>query len=294
MRVLVTGGAGFIGSHLVDALVARGDDVVILDNFSRAVSGSMRDDCDLREGDIRDREAIDAALRGVDVVYHLAAQSNVMGAVRDTEYSFSTNVTGTFNVLRAAAGAGVGRLVFASSREVYGEPECLPVSESAPLRAKNAYGASKIAGEAYCDALGSGTELDVQVLRFTNVYGPRDRDRVVPLWLDCLRSNRPIEIYGGEQLLDFVWIGTAVAALLSAASCPTTTAINVGSGRGTSLLELASRMASGAARPSERRILPARSVEVVRFVADVRRMHTHLGLNPSADPLSNLGEMLRD
>ena len=155
MRVLVTGGAGFLGSHLVDAVVAAGDEVIILDNLYRGSAANI--DAHLRsgavtfiEGDIRDYTAVLEAAAGVDVVYHLAAQSNVIGALEDTDYSFTTNVAGTYNVLKAAACAGVRRLVFSSSREVYGEPDSIPVPESAPLTAKYPYGASKIAGEAYC------------------------------------------------------------------------------------------------------------------------------------------------
>jgi UDP-glucose 4-epimerase len=133
-RVLVTGGAGFIGSHLVDRLLADGcPDVVVLDNLHRGQLSHLerhRDSARFRfvRGDIRDADTVEEAIAGAEVVYHQAAQSSVMGAVEDMDYSFSTNVLGTFNVLRAASRAGVGRLVFASSREVYGEPIDLPVA----------------------------------------------------------------------------------------------------------------------------------------------------------------------
>src|SRR5690606_7722392 len=110
---------------------------------------------------------------------------NVMGAVADAEYSFTTNVGGTFNVLRAAASADVRRVVFASSREVYGEPETLPVSESAPYKPKNAYGASKASGEAFCSGWAATAGFEVQILRLANVYGPRDSERVIPTWIQC-------------------------------------------------------------------------------------------------------------
>src|SRR5580700_1971560 len=169
-KVLVTGGAGFIGAHLVGRLVERGDEVVVLDNMKRGrrenlavhvASGRVR----VVEDDIRRFDALPAAVRGCDVVFHLAAQSNVMGAVTDPDYSITTNVLGTFNVLRSAAEAHVPRVVFASSREVYGDPDTLPVAEDRPLLAKNAYGASKVAGEAYCRTFAATHGLHVDVLR---------------------------------------------------------------------------------------------------------------------------------
>ena len=133
------------------------------------------------------------------------------------------------------------RLVFSSSREVYGEPESIPVRESAPLTAKNPYGASKIAGEAYCQVWESTTGLECQILRFANVYGPRDRDRVIPIWLERASRGEPLELYGGEQVIDFVWVGKAVEALLAAAGIEPTGPINVGSGMGSTLPYLAHR-----------------------------------------------------
>ena len=299
MRALVTGGAGFLGSHLVDALVAAGDDVVVLDNLYRGSlaniephlrSGAVR----FVQADIREYETVLQSVQGVEVVYHLAAQSNVIGAIRDTDYSFTTNVAGTYNVLKAAASSDVRRLVFASSREVYGEPVSLPVREGAPLVAKNAYGASKIAGEAYCQVWGSSMSLECQVLRFANVYGSRDRDRVIPIWLERASRGEPLELYGGEQLIDFVWVGTAVGALLAAAGSELNGPINVGSGVGVTLPYLAGRILEEAASPSKLEILPARPVEVVRFVADIGMMKRVLGVPPELDPLSDLGSCLKD
>lgn len=294
MRVLVTGGAGFLGSHLVDALVAAGDEVIVLDNLYRGSAANI--DPHLRtgavtfiEGDIRDYPAVLEAAGRTEVVYHLAAQSNVIGAIKDTDYSFTTNVAGTYNVLKAAAATGVRRLVFSSSREVYGEPESLPVPESAPLAAKNPYGASKVAGEAYCRVWESTTGLECRILRFANVYGPRDRDRVIPIWLGRARRDEPLELYGGEQVIDFVWVGKAVEALLAAARSELTGPINVGSGTGVTLPHLAQRLLEETGSPSKLETLPARGVEVVRFVADIERMQRVLGVTPDIDPLAHLG-----
>ncbi len=206
MKVLVTGGAGFIGAHLVVASLAAGDEVVALDNMRRGVRATLPDEARLIEGDIRDRESVALAMRGAQRVYHLAAQSNVLGAVTDTDYSFTSNVIGTYNVLGAARDAGVEQVIFTSSREVYGEVERLPVAEDRPMDPKNAYGASKVAGEVYCRTFQNTYGLDVSVLRLANVYGAGDRDRVIPIWLDRARRGEDLELYGGEQVLDLVTV----------------------------------------------------------------------------------------
>jgi UDP-glucose 4-epimerase len=299
VRVLVTGGAGFLGSHLVDVLVAAGDEVVVLDNLYRGSvanigeqlrSGAVR----FIEADIRDYAAILEAAAGTEVVYHLAAQSNVIGAIEDTDYSFSTNVDGTYNVLKAAASTNVRRLVFSSSREVYGEPESIPVPESAPLTAKNPYGASKVAGEAYCRVWEHATGLECQILRFANVYGPRDRDRVIPIWFERAHRGVPLIIFGGDQIIDFVWVDEAVEALRAASACELTGPINVGSGVGVTLTYLAQRVLEETGSPSSVEVLPARAVEVVRFVANVERMRTVLGITSDVHALSELGEVFVD
>jgi UDP-glucose 4-epimerase len=297
MRVLVTGGAGFLGSHLVDALVAADEEVLAFDNLYRGSraniglhlrTGAVR----FIDGDIRDYGAVLEAATGVEVVYHLAAQSNVLGALTDTDYSFNTNVAGTYNVLKAAAHAGVRRLVFASSREVYGEPESIPVPESAPLSAKNLYGASKIAGEAYCRVWQNATGMECQILRFANIYGPRDRDRVIPIWIERANQGEPLELYGGEQLVDFVWVASAVEALLRAAECDPARPINVGSGVGIDLPYLAHRILEQTSSPSKVQVFPASPTEVVRFVADVEQMQRVLGVTPDSDSLSHLADCI--
>ena len=295
MRVLVTGGAGFIGSHLTDYLVSEKHEVVILDNFTRGhreYLAKSLSDVTVIDGDIRDRDALSQVMKGIDVVFHLAAQSNVVGAVKDIEYSFSTNVVGTFEVLRAASNAGVRRLVFSSSREVYGEAVKLPVGEKAPLNAKNAYGASKIAGELYCPIFRSEA-FEVNVLRFANVYGPRDRGRVIPIFLDNAAAGTPFKIFGGGQLIDFVWIETVVATLCRAAFGPVLPGpVNVGSGKGTSLQKLAEEVIRITGTSSRIEIAPARSYETERFVADIAEGERLLSFTPPDDPLFGLSRML--
>jgi UDP-glucose 4-epimerase len=224
-------------------------------------------------------------------VYHLAAQSNVMGAVEDPDNSITTNVLGTFNVLRAAAEARVGRVVFTSSREVYGDATQMPVHEDAPLLAKNPYGASKVAGEAYCRTFAATHGLRVDVVRLANVYGPGDSGRVIPLWLGAAQAGGPISIFGGEQVIDFLWVGTAVEALMHAAAHGLPGPVNIGSGVGTKIVDLAARVVEVTRSQSAIVRTPARSVEVAKFVADVGRMRS-LGLAPEADPLLHLPDLV--
>ena len=241
MHVLVTGGAGFIGTHLVRTLLEDPTVTIrVLDNLSRGwntFSGISR--IEFLRGDIRDRRTVLAAMDGIDLVYHLAAQSNVLGAVRDLDYSFAANVVGTYEVLSAARACGCRRLVFTSSREVYGEVAVLPVPESASLNPKNAYGASKAAGELYCRVfVESG--MDVVLFRLANVYGPGDSDRVIPRFVTNALAGLPLVIYGENKILDFVWIGDVVDALLKAQTAPIAgQTLNIGSGEGIILPELA-------------------------------------------------------
>jgi len=298
-RTVVTGGAGFVGSHLVDALLEEENgQVVVLDNLSRGRMANLAGhDADPRlrmiHGDVRDLAAVREACAGADVVFHLAAQSTVMGGARDIDYTFSSNVIGTYNVLKIAAEEGARRLVFASSREVYGEPVGVPVEESHPLLAINSYGASKVAGEALCRAFAKEANLPCVILRLANVYGPRDVGRVIPHWIEEARDGRELVVYGGRQVIDFIWVGDVVQAILRAAALETALPpINVASGTGTKIADLARRISRLAESPAQTRIVPPRSIEVMRFIGATDRMKELLGLAPAADPLSHLPEMV--
>ncbi len=294
MRVLITGGAGFIGSHLVDRLLASEDgpedEIVVFDNLRRGrrahlephlSAGRVR----LIEGDIRDEAALQAALRDAEVVFHLAAQANVIGSEADRDYAFTTNVVGTHTLLKMAESAGVRRLIFTSSREVYGDPETLPVREDAPLAPKNAYGASKVAGEMYVRIAQAREVLETVIFRLANVYGPRDSERVIPLWLERARQGEELLLYGGDQVIDFVWVGDVVEALALAMRAERERVvgqtINIGTGTGTPIAELARHILALSGSQSRLRHLPARSVEVRRYVADPTKLKQLLGLEPS-------------
>lgn len=299
MKILVTGGAGFIGSHLVDRLAADGwGEIIILDNLFRGRLANIahhRDDARVqyRQADVRDYEKVRDAAQGAELIFHLAAQSNVMGAVADVDYSFTSNVIGTYNVLKAARECGVRRMIFTSSREAYGEARYLPVDEDHPLDSKNTYGASKVAGEMYCRVFSDNFGLETAVLRLANVYGARDYGRVIPLWLERANRGENLIVYGGQQVLDFVWIDQVVEALLRASRADIVgQPINVGSGQGTPILKLADRILQLIPTVSRLELRPPRTVEVARFTARVDRMRELLGLKPPADPLFGLPQLV--
>jgi len=296
-HVLVTGGAGFIGSHLVDALVRLGNRVRVFDNLSRGKLGFIEKHIDnacieFVSADLQDYQAVQQAIIGIDTIFHLAAQANVMGAEADPDCSFHSNVEGTFRILRAAHESGtVKRVIFSSSREVYGEVRSLPVSEDAPLIPKNNYGASKIAAEIYCQ-LYNMSNMRVSILRLANVYGPRDRDRVIPIFIDQVKLKQPLTLFGGEQIIDFIPINTVIKAFLKTAQKMPDEPINIGSGIGITVRELAHRIIQISRSHVELETLPPRKIEVMQFVANTERMREILNISPPKDPLFGLADLI--
>ncbi len=291
--MVITGGAGFIGSHLVKRLAASSESVITLDNGSRGswdnLTGSANN---IRrvDGDVRDPNILSRVFRGASVVFHLAALSQVMDCESRPDECFSSNVLGTYNVLKAARDAGVHRVVVASSREVYGEVTNLPVSELAPISPKNVYGTSKAAAE-MCGDLFIARDLEVSILRLTNVYGPGDRDRVIPNFLARAASGLPLVVYGGQQVIDFLYVDYVIDAFLRAGLGPYVHGpLNVGSGVGTTVAQLAHRIAALFDTQSTIDFFPARGPEVTKFVADTRRATETFGVLSNGDPLAELAE----
>lgn len=299
MKILVTGGAGFIGSHLVDRLVEENHQIIVLDNLYRGRLENIQRHLQAQtihfyQSDIRNYDEIEKHFKNVEAVFHLAAQSNVMGAVQDVDYSFYSNVVGTYNVLKACQQYGVRRFIFTSSREAYGEARYLPVDENHPLDSKNTYGASKVAGEKYCQVFQNMGALQVVILRLANVYGERDFDRVIPIFLKNVFNRQDIHIYGGQQVIDFVAVEIVVEALRQALfnekalEGPT----NVGSGKGTTLFDLANKIMELTHSESQVVVDPPRSVEVVKFTADVTRFKQIFKIELNEDPLYYLPRMI--
>lgn len=300
MKILVTGGAGFIGSHLVDRLISDGYDVVVTDNLFRGKLENIKQHIDsgkinFHNTDIRDYSGLLKVMQGCEVVFHLAAQSNVMGAVENIDYSFESNVVGCFNALKAAKETGVKRFIFSSSREAYGEAQYLPVDEKHPLSSKNTYGASKVAGEKYCEVFQNMCDLEVVIFRLANVYGERDYNRVIPIFLNNAFNKKDIHIYGGKQVIDFISIEIIVEAFIQAInnqealSCPT----NVGAGKGVTLFDLAGRIMKLTDTDIKVAVDPPRTVEVVKFTANIERFKKIFDIRLPEDPLYYLETMIK-
>lgn len=276
-KILVTGGAGFIGEHLCQKLVEDGHEVKCLDNFYRFDEEKIselksEENFELIDADIRDRENIEPHFLDVDHVVHLAAQSDVAGSLENKDYSFETNVEGTWNVLRSAEENNVDRFIFASSREVYGDTEG-KVSEDQELDPKNYYGASKTSGELYLDQFEEYSDLETYALRLANVYGPGDKNRVIPIFLEKSKKGENLELYGGNQILDFVWIEDVVDAFVTILGRGhEQRKINIASGEGTSIRELAQLVKEITSSRSNMVAKNRREFETEAFVSGNRTM----------------------
>lgn len=226
MKALVTGGAGFIGSTLVDALLAAGEEVVVLDDLSGGFAEQVDPAARLIRADVADPDAVLAAAAGCEVVFHLAAARAVLHSVHQPLQTDRANTAGTLTVLESARQAGVRRVVVTSSSSVYGGAAVVPTPESAPLVPRSPYAVSKLAGEHYARVYWELHGLETVVLRPFNVYGPRQRPdsayaAVIPLFVDALAAGRPAEIHGdGLQSRDFTYIDDTVAGYLAAAAAP--------------------------------------------------------------------------
>lgn len=227
MHTLVTGGAGFIGSHIVRALLERGDHVRVLDNFSTGKRDNLAGlNVEIIEADLRDASRVIQACRGVETIFHQAAFVSVPQSMKEPTECFDVNVTGTATLLHAAHKYGVKRVVFASSTAVYGDSDAFPLVEETPLRPLSPYAASKRVDEIYGQLYVTTFGLEVVGLRYFNVYGPRQRPdsqyaAAVPIFISRLLDGKPVTIFGdGGQTRDLIFVGDVVRANLVAATHP--------------------------------------------------------------------------
>jgi UDP-glucose 4-epimerase len=282
VRTLITGGCGFVGANLVPILLERGDDVRVLDDFSGS-SGDRLDaaDVEILEGDVRDEVAMGRAAAGMDAVIHLAAAGNVADSVADPLPNFDVNARGTLVALRAAAEAGAGRFVFASTGgALIGDAEP-PVDESSVPRPLSPYGASKLCGEGYCHAFRGSYGLPTVALRFANVYGPRSehkRGAVTRFIMRALRRE-PLQIYGdGGASRDFIFVDDICAGIRAALDTPEAAGvIHLASERETTITELARLVLETTRADVPIEHLPQRRGEVERNFARARRAEEILG-----------------
>jgi UDP-glucose 4-epimerase len=294
MRALVTGGAGFIGHHLVAELVRHGNDVVVIDNYITGLRGrlsAVESDIEVVEGDIRDAAVVNRTMRGAEVVFHLAALPSVQRSFHDPVTTNEINAGGTINVVKAAADAGARRVVFSGSSSVYGAAPGLPRREEQRPDPRSPYAVSKLAGGGYVLSIGAAAGVESVILRYFNVFGPGQDPMsqyaaVVPRFIDAaLSGQRPI-IYGdGKQTRDFTYVDNVVAANMLAAKVQAAAGevFNVGRGERTTLLDLLAvigRAIGVEPHPSFQPPLPG---DVRDSEADISHAREILGYEPDID-----------
>ena len=292
VRALVTGGAGFIGSNLVDTLISRGDEVTVVDDISTGrrenLAGALEAGATLVEADIRDAAALADLFAGArpEVVFHLAAQIDVRRSTSDPAFDARVNVEGTINVLKAALEAGSRRVVNTSSGgALYGEGRTLPAPESHEVAPEAPYGQSKFAAEGYCDLFARLHGLSTVSLRYGNVYGPRQdplgEAGVIAIFCGrLLEGTRPTVFGDGRQTRDYVYVDDVVEANLLAAGSTAGGAFNIGLGVETSVLDLVEALAPHASADWEPEFQPERPGEVRHIALDSARAEEELGWRP--------------
>ena len=299
MKALVTGGGGFIGSNIVRALLARGDDVRVLDNFStgsRANLAGLEQDVQLVEGDLRSYERVHAAVRGAEVVFHQGALPSVPRSVQDPLTTTAVNIEGTLNVLLAARDEGVRRIVNASSSSVYGNTGTLPRTETQAPDPISPYAVAKLAAERFCTSFTRVYGMEIVSLRYFNVFGPRQDPSsqyaaVVPRFIRAIAADEPVTIYGdGEQSRDFTFVDNVVGANLLAADAPGVGGeiLNVATGGSVTVNALADDIGAMLGKPAEKRYERAREADVRASWADIDGARRLLGYEPTVDFASGL------
>jgi UDP-glucose 4-epimerase len=292
-RALVTGGAGFIGSNLARALLERGDEVRVLDNFSTGNRANLEGlDVDIVEGELRSYERVHNAVRGTEVVYHLGALGSVPRSVQDPLTTNAVNVDGTMNVLLAARDEGVRRVVFASSSSVYGSSASLPATEGSAVDPISPYGVAKLAAERYCVSFSRVyASFETVVLRYFNVFGPRQNPRsqyaaAVPLFISAVAAGEPVTIFGdGEQSRDFTYVENVVAANLAAADAEGANGkiFNVAAGAPKRVNTLVDTIGRLLGKDVVREHAPPRAGDIRDSFADVSAARAVLGWTPTID-----------
>ena len=299
-RVLVTGGAGFIGSHLAEALVGRGFEVRILDDLSVGLKGNIPKDCEFLCGSILDENLVQNAVSGTETVFHLAARVSIRGSVDRFVEDAETNLTGTLHLLRAASRAGVRRFVFSSSMAVYGDsPQPHPVSEDSLLEPVSPYGIGKLAAEKYLFLLGKSLGVEPVALRYFNTFGTRQGYTpyvgVITIFVTRLLNRQSLVVFGdGGQVRDFVHVSDIVQGNLLALETPSAAGnvFNIGTGKGTRVLEIADLLMAKMNRRVPIEFAAALPQELRNSIADISRAQNTLGYRSATNLERDLDEVL--
>jgi UDP-glucose 4-epimerase len=289
VRILVTGGGGFIGSHVVDAYVAAGHQVAVLDNFSTGREANINPAAQIHRVDVRDEREVDRAFASFrpEVVNHHAAQSEVPKSVDDPAYDAHVNIVGGLNILKSSAGHGVGKVIFSSTGgALYGEPDVVPADEDHPVRPLSPYGTSKLSFELYLGTFRRTFGLDYTVLRYANVYGPRqdffaEEGRVVAIFASRMLTRRPVTIDGdGEQSRDMIHVGDVATANLAALDKGPGGTFHVSTGGAVTINDLFRKLALLTGYDLEPGRGPARKGDVYRIALDNSRARRDLEWQP--------------
>ena len=286
-KVLITGGAGFIGSHTVDLIVKNNIPVRVYDNFSSGKRSNLPTSnslLEIVEADITDYESLSTAMQGVTHCLHLAAQVSVVASLEDPPGSAMHNILGFINVITAAHSNALERLVFASSAAIYGEPESIPLKEDVSKLPLSPYGLEKQINENYADLYHRLYQMSSLGLRYFNVYGPRQDPRspyagVIAKFADCINEDRNLTVFGdGEQSRDFIYVGDVAKANFAALQGNITGACNIGTSNKTSLLGLIAALSKVAGKTSDIDFAPTQTGDIRHSLAEVSRMNSQLGV----------------
>ncbi len=293
MKILVTGGAGFIGTNLVPKLIENGHEVKVLDLLLYGDGEEVKEaGAELIKGDIRDKETCISASKGIDVIIHLAAQTGVVDSVKKPRYDFETNTIGTFNMLMAAKENEVGKFIFTSSVAVLGDQK-QPVHEEQIPNPKSGYGASKLAGEGYCNFFRQAYGLDTVILRFTNVYGQKSAHKrnIMNIFIERIEKNKPLTIFGdGTTTRDYVHVEDVCKAIMLCLEKEVSgETIHISSGKETSINDLVDTLKKVTGKDFEVKNEPGRTGEILRNYSKIKKAEKVLGFRPK----TNLKEGLK-
>ena len=295
-KALVTGGAGFIGSNLVDSLLENNFEVRVLDNLSSGKVKNLPENIELIKGDIRNEEIVKNALKGIDVVYHLAAQASVSVSMKEPILDASVNTVGTLNILNQAFNSEIDHFVFSSTGgAIYGEPEHIPPNENSPEEPISIYGVSKLAAEKYVkfyEKLG----LNCSILRFANVYGPRQdpfgEAGVISIFLNNILNNKPIYVFGnGTSSRDYVFVKDITKVAIEILKKPTPKPLNIGSGNEIILNDLIKTIKSTIKKDFKVIYTDERDGDVKNIYLDCSKLQSHLGWIPATSLSDGLAQV---
>lgn len=296
MKILITGGAGFIGSNIVKQLLILGHEPIVLDNLSSGYDENLISEADFYEGDVRDIPLLKKISQECKIIIHLAASVGNKRSIDHPQLDSEINMIGTINVLETARSAGITRVVFSSSAGIFGELKTLPIAEDHPQEPDSPYGTSKLAAEKMCLVYNKLYRMQNICLRYFNVFGPHQRfdayGNVIPIFANRLLRNETIHIFGdGEQTRDFVNVRDVVSANLKAAFSEEVQGVfNIGSGARISINQLAEMMQKAAGITTDIQYLPPRPGDVRDSLADISKAKKLLGFDPGTDIYSDLGD----